>query len=115
MTAVLERATATGVTWVHPAMLEPGNVVVIEDRQPSSEGFVHVVAEVRRSRGLVRVWFDVWRDGERYRSVAYPHDDYRWDRLYEAGPQRRVGHTRDCACVHCLELLWAGPMVEVVS
>jgi hypothetical protein len=113
--AVTECTTALGATWRSPALLVPGDVVLIEDRQRSSEGFVHVVAEVKQSRGFVRVWFDVWRDGQRYRSAAYPRDDYRWDRLYEVRSRRRVGHTRVCSCAVCLELLMDGPMVEVMT
>jgi hypothetical protein len=48
-------------------------VVVIEDRLPSDEGYVHRVDDVRDvGRGYVRVWFDVSLDGV---------ERSRWDRL----------------------------------
>lgn len=60
---------------VSPDALEVGMVVVIEDRRPSSEGFVHRVDDVQDAGdGYVRVWFDVSLDGV---------ERSRWDRLYD--------------------------------
>lgn len=80
---------------VSPAALSVGDVVVIEDRLPSSEGFRHVVDDVRElSGGWVRVWFDVLVDGI---------ERARWDRLYDvAGDSPTLTLDNDSSTVYCL-------------
>lgn len=67
---------------VSPAALSVGDVVLIEDRCPSSEGFRHVVDDVRDvGGGWVRVWFDV---------VVGGVERAWWDRLYDVADSSPV-------------------------
>jgi hypothetical protein len=102
---------------VTPAALERGDVVVIEDFLPSSDGFVHVVREVRDvGDGFVRVWFAVLNgDGSPRAAALRGRRCLVWDRLYDVAFRRPVGHRRDCWCDRCSNLAADVETVEVVA